>query len=44
MTPRADLEHELQTLAARTGSELRFGHLYRGYADYAELHKTVQSG
>ncbi|MEM9633219.1 MAG: class I SAM-dependent methyltransferase [Pseudomonadota bacterium] len=37
VTPRADLEHELQTLAARTGSELRFGHLYRGYADYAEI-------
>jgi len=37
--PRADLETELQGLAERTGTELMFRHLYRGYADYAELRK-----
>jgi len=37
VSPRVDLEPELKSLAERTDAELRFRHLYRGYADYAEL-------
>jgi S-adenosylmethionine-diacylgycerolhomoserine-N-methlytransferase len=37
VSPRADLEEELQELAERTGTRLTFRSLYRGYADYAEL-------
>ncbi|WP_428671061.1 SAM-dependent methyltransferase [Roseibium sp.] len=39
VSPRADLEDELQGLARSIGAELRFKPLYRGYADYAELSK-----
>ena len=39
VTPRADLEQELAVLAEKTGSDLMFRHLYRGYSDYAELRK-----
>lgn len=39
VTPRADLEQELRIIAGRSGAELSFRHLYRGYADYAELRK-----
>ncbi|MEM8701374.1 MAG: class I SAM-dependent methyltransferase [Pseudomonadota bacterium] len=39
VTPRAELEDELRSLASRSGSRLEFRHLYRGYADYAELCK-----
>ncbi|WP_299811255.1 class I SAM-dependent methyltransferase [uncultured Roseibium sp.] len=41
VTPRAELETELQSLAERTGTELRVRQLYRGYAQYAELRKAV---
>ncbi|WP_422039866.1 class I SAM-dependent methyltransferase [Roseibium sp.] len=40
VTPRAELENELEALAAGSGCRLRFRHLYRGYADYAELTRT----
>ncbi|WP_305984227.1 class I SAM-dependent methyltransferase [Roseibium sp. MMSF_3544] len=40
VTPRVELEAELVRLAGQTGAELDFQHLYRGYADYAELRKT----
>lgn len=40
VTPRAELENELEALAAGSGCRLRFQHLYRGYADYAELTRT----
>ncbi|WP_420335952.1 class I SAM-dependent methyltransferase [Roseibium sp.] len=40
VTPRAELEDELRALALQSGSRLRFRHLYRGYADYAELTRT----
>ncbi|WP_299480172.1 class I SAM-dependent methyltransferase [uncultured Roseibium sp.] len=39
VTPRADLQSELRQLADKTEAELDFRHLYRGYADYAELRK-----
>nr|WP_319386141.1 class I SAM-dependent methyltransferase [uncultured Roseibium sp.] len=37
VTPRAELENELEALAAGSDCRLRFRRLYRGYADYAEL-------
>lgn len=37
VSPRAELEAELESLADRTGMKLAFRPLYRGYADYAEL-------
>lgn len=40
VTPRAGLEEELRELADRTGCRLEARPLYRGYADYAELHKA----
>jgi S-adenosylmethionine-diacylgycerolhomoserine-N-methlytransferase len=40
VSPRADLEAELQGLAAKTGAELAFRGLYRGYAEYAVLRKV----
>lgn len=39
VSPRHDLLAELENLADRTGATLSFRHLYRGYADYAELEK-----
>ncbi|POF34795.1 class I SAM-dependent methyltransferase [Roseibium marinum] len=41
VTPRAELEAELQSLAGKTGTELKVRNLYRGYAQYAELRKAV---
>lgn len=41
VSPRADLQAELQGLADRTGTELRVRPLYRGYAAYAELGNGV---
>lgn len=43
VSPRADLRAELQGLADETGADLKFRHLYRGYADYAELGKALGS-
>lgn len=37
VTPRAELEAELQALAEKTGAHLDFRLLYRGYADYAVM-------
>ncbi|ASP36305.1 class I SAM-dependent methyltransferase [Labrenzia sp. VG12] len=37
VTPRAELEAELQGLAAKAGARLDFRPLYRGYADYAVM-------
>ena len=37
VTPRAELETELKSLAERAGAQLDFRLLYRGYADYAVL-------
>lgn len=37
VTPRADLQSELQFLAQRNGLHLDYRELYRGYADYAVL-------
>ncbi len=40
VSPRADLEAELKRLTERTGANLTFQRLYRGYAVYAELRKV----
>ncbi|KZM51509.1 class I SAM-dependent methyltransferase [Labrenzia sp. OB1] len=44
VTPRAELESELQSLADKTGKELMTRTLYRGYAHYAELRKAGVMG
>lgn len=41
VTPRPDLEEELRKLAAETGAELKFEHLFRDYAHHAILRKTA---
>ncbi|MEO9527906.1 class I SAM-dependent methyltransferase [Roseibium sp.] len=44
VTPRAELEAELQNLAQKTGTDLTVRPLYRGYAEYAELRKAEAAG
>jgi S-adenosylmethionine-diacylgycerolhomoserine-N-methlytransferase len=44
LTPRAHLKRELEKIAERTGSDLMFQPLYRGYTDYAELMKRRKQG
>ena len=41
VTPRAELEAELTTLAERTGSRLVFKHLYLDYAHLAVVTKAL---
>ncbi len=43
VSPREDLERELQGLCREMGAQLRFGPLCRGYANYAELSSFPKS-
>lgn len=43
VTPRPDLEAVMRDVAAKTGYELRYERLFRGYAHYAELKRSKES-